>query len=295
MGDENGDLREEGKRIVVRGFVGLPGSGKTYMLCKRAYEDWVYGKKQVDIYANFNFGVPGTKRVETWKDLMDVSRIAAAGKRKSLILIDEINLWAPSRFWSKMPIGLLYFWAQTRKRKLDVWWTSQSERRVDTVIKEVTNYIYTTRNLPFFFIVKKYLPEDIRSERKKLPALGISFERKQSKIYRLFDTFEMIELEQFYTDLVIKDGGVKKGAREEAESARELVKECDSVIAENVELHEKRVDKKRIRSLKSIIRKKSWEGIGFLDQETEKRYRETLGLKADNQGGNGERTKQSWW
>lgn len=63
------------------------------------------------------------------------------------VLIDELNLWAPSRFWAKMGIGVLNRWAYGRKDGLRIVWTAQHEARVDKVAREVTQYIYACRKI----------------------------------------------------------------------------------------------------------------------------------------------------
>jgi len=59
------------------------------------------------------------------------------------VVLDELNLWAPSRFWSKMGIGVLNRWAYVRKDGMEIVWTAQHEARIDKVAREVTDFIWT--------------------------------------------------------------------------------------------------------------------------------------------------------
>src|SRR5439155_11109109 len=40
------------------------------------------------------------------------------------VLIDELNLWAPSRLWQELGIGVLNRWAYVRKDGLEIIWTA---------------------------------------------------------------------------------------------------------------------------------------------------------------------------
>jgi hypothetical protein len=59
------------------------------------------------------------------------------------VLIDELNLWAPSRLWAELGIGVLQRWAYARKDGLDIVWSAQHEARVDKVAREVTEHIWS--------------------------------------------------------------------------------------------------------------------------------------------------------
>jgi hypothetical protein len=59
------------------------------------------------------------------------------------VLIDELNLWAPSRLWEKLGLGVLQRWAYARKDGLDIVWSAQHEARIDKVAREVTEGIWT--------------------------------------------------------------------------------------------------------------------------------------------------------
>lgn len=59
------------------------------------------------------------------------------------VLIDELNLWAPSRLWEQLGLGVLQRWAYARKDGLDIVWSAQHEARVDKVAREVTEHIWS--------------------------------------------------------------------------------------------------------------------------------------------------------
>jgi zonular occludens toxin Zot len=63
------------------------------------------------------------------------------------VLIDELNLWAPSRLWQELGIGVLNRWAYVRKDGLNVIWTAQHEARIDKVAREVTDFIWSCKSM----------------------------------------------------------------------------------------------------------------------------------------------------
>jgi hypothetical protein len=165
---------------MVEGFTGLPGSGKTYWLSKLGLDALAKG---LPVYANFH--LEGANKFSDLKEVFFV--------RKGVILVDEINLVCPSRWWNKFPPQLAYFWSQTRKFQLDIYWSAQHIDRVDKIIREISNWVWTINRLPFgFFIARMYIPEHITKEKRKHYTL--KFFKLNSKVYTKYNTFELIEL-----------------------------------------------------------------------------------------------------
>lgn len=63
------------------------------------------------------------------------------------VLIDELNLWAPSRLWAELGLGVLQRWAYARKDGLDIVWSAQHEARIDKVAREVTEHIWSCNGI----------------------------------------------------------------------------------------------------------------------------------------------------
>lgn len=169
---------------MVEGFTGLPGSGKTYYAVKRAIEADLKG---LEVWANFKIDLPSGE-LHRFINLKDVFHV-----RKGLIIIDEINLVCPSRFWNKFPPELAYFWSQTRKFELDIIWTAQHVDRVDKIIKEISNYCWVFKRLPFgFHIGNEFLPEHVTKEKRDL--IDRIVFRINKKIANCYNTYEIIDL-----------------------------------------------------------------------------------------------------
>ncbi len=202
------------------GYVGFPGGGKTYALCEALLRDRAAGAQ---VFANFHLGQwrtscdcesPSTGHarmciqrefvpyndcsvIRSWDDLMDL-KVARKGGRLTgspiSIGLDELNLWAPSRMWADLPLGLLYKWSHTRKHGLTVYWTAQAEQRVDTVVREVTEVVTFCKRIgprtgPLGFLRSEWLPNEVNKSGKGR-RLGMSVTRFRRGVATSFDTYE---------------------------------------------------------------------------------------------------------
>lgn len=167
---------------MVYGIYGLPGAGKTFLLARIGLRAI---KEKRKVWANFK--LQGAKYFSTLEELRHI--------REGVILLDEANLSFPSRMWVKMPPEFLYFWSQTRKMQLDIYMSSQHPDRLDKVPKEIMNWAYVCKKLPFkFHIALKFLPEEIGKAKRKL--YGILIWRRSKKVENSYNTWEFIELSE---------------------------------------------------------------------------------------------------
>jgi hypothetical protein len=177
---------------MVEGFIGLPGAGKTYLLAKKGLEDIVKGK---EVYANFS--LQGAKRFTTLKQVVSIIQEKVKNKQNVniTILIDEINLSLPSRMWAKVPAWVLYFFSQSRKFGLDIYYTSQSLARVDKVVREITNFVWIVKPFLFgFHRAKKILPED--TDRVNKDVYETIYFRISPEVYTKYNTYEILEISE---------------------------------------------------------------------------------------------------
>lgn len=148
------------------------------------------------------------ERVDGWESLMSIARDrdewGNPHKRGIVMLIDEINMWAPSRKWAEIPMEVLYQWSHNRKHGLEIWWSSQREARVDKALREVTQLAYWSvgigpRKAPLFFWRREYVPQpDVTDPTAATPQLEgafwtSSFMRNKRSRYRHYDTYEPIK------------------------------------------------------------------------------------------------------
>lgn len=177
---------------MVEGFVGLPGSGKTYLLAKKGIDDLAKGK---EVYANFS--LKGAKRFTSLTEVIAIikTKLLAKEKINITILIDEINLSFPSRMWNKVPGWILYFFSQTRKFGLDIYYTAQALARVDKVIREITNFVWIVKPVLFGWRrARKIMPEDNDHVNKEV--YETAWFRIEKKYYEKYNTYEILELEE---------------------------------------------------------------------------------------------------
>lgn len=164
---------------MVEGIVGLPGAGKTYYISKIGLEAIKKGRK---VYANYKL-----EGSTYYNDLSEVCNV-----EDGLILVDEINLTCPSRWWDRFPPKLAYFWSQTRKLKLDIYWTAQHQDRVDKIVREISNYIWKINNLiGGYRVMTEYLPEQINKAKREV--IARRFFHINKEIFKHYNTYERIK------------------------------------------------------------------------------------------------------
>lgn len=179
---------------MVIGFVGLPREGKTYLMVKRILER-KQKEKDVSINANFAIVVDDFNRYRRLSDVYDV--------RNGIIAVDEINLVCPSRWWKDFPPELGYYWSQSGKFGLDFYWTSQSIQRVDTYIRELTNYVWKIDkvfqgltigkfHMPALCRARCYVPEELGKVKAK--CLETMWYKIVPDVYEHFDTHAPIDI-----------------------------------------------------------------------------------------------------
>ena len=181
---------------MVEGYLGLPGAGKTFS----AVRETVHRRKRnphLRVYSNMSMDLPGDGefiKLEGWEELLDA--------HDGLVILDEINLWMPSRAWAKLPGPLLWKWAQVRKSGLDIIWTAQHQARVDKLVRELTWMVYqmfSWRKLGFF-AAKAYLGE----VRPELFA-SWAFMPFDINVARRYDTFEEVSLPEYLAGVLQRD------------------------------------------------------------------------------------------
>jgi len=146
---------------MIEAYVGVPGSGKSYMLVKRGLEALARGRK---VYANFGFVrenvyhylrkrhnishreavllADSIQEIRDYKGLLDVY--------DGLLLFDEAHMWFNSREHRLFPTEVLGFWSQHRKVGVDVLLATQRYGSVDTMIRDLVAHVWWARPAPFW-------------------------------------------------------------------------------------------------------------------------------------------------
>ncbi len=114
---------------MIVGYRGRRGSGKTACMVRDAYISYLNGRKIFsNIKLNFPFDPITSESIENFKE---------SDFKNCVLVIDEIQVLFNSRTWkNKRNMNFSIFVQQTRKRGVDIYFTTQSLRTVDVNIRE---------------------------------------------------------------------------------------------------------------------------------------------------------------
>lgn len=182
---------------MIEGWIGRPGSGKTYTLTERALRTAARGRP---VFTNYD--VRGCYRFGP-KDLLDLP--------PGLIVIDEAHLWLPARGAMQLPMSWLAELSQTRKNGWDLLWAAQHETRVDRVLRDVTSWMYlskawfpTPAGRPRLFSVSCWEPEEFRAKGKVQTKTWRRFSYKVANSYNTLGKIEQAEHTRQKADVYAK-------------------------------------------------------------------------------------------
>lgn len=176
---------------MIEGYVGRPGSGKSYTLTARALE--LAGRGRT-VFANYPIDAPNcwTFRPEQLLDLPP-----------GVIVIDEAHLWFPARMSLKLPPSWLAMLSQTRKNGWDLLWCAQHEARVDRVIRDVSSWMWLCSawlkhdGHPVWFRAECYEPEFFRNPKKRM---AVKWRRFSPRVAGAYDTYERLVTAEHVND-----------------------------------------------------------------------------------------------
>lgn len=181
---------------MIVGYMGRPGSGKTYCMTSDATRHILRGRA---VFANYH--LRGTTFF-TPDQLLDLP--------PGLVLLDEAHMIFSARNAIRLPPSLLMKMSQTRKSGWDLWWSAQHEKRVDSVLRDVTN-IFTlctpygsTAGHPRFFRLRDWEPEMFRQKGKDLWARWVRYRPEIAALYDTFETVATAEHQRSKTDIYDK-------------------------------------------------------------------------------------------
>lgn len=188
---------------MVSLFFGLPGSGKTTVLAKLAYDAVKKGKYDY-IFTNVHLNIPGVTYI-------DNECIGRYELHDCLLLIDEATLFADARAYKSFDKGKLSYFLEHRHRHADIILFTQQWDGVDRKIRVITDrvyYVYKTvltgkwiskyYRIPYGIVIpdpKKggdRLGEIIQGYSKP-PALVRLFARRiyRPRYYKYYDSWEL--------------------------------------------------------------------------------------------------------
>lgn len=125
---------------MITGYFGLPGCGKSTFLAKMAQQ---YISKGYRVFVLDTAPVDGCYLI-SWDDIgqFDMSN--------SVILLDEISLFADNRDYKNFSHRLKQFFILHRHYHCDIVWFTQQYDGVDRKIRELTTCLYYVRSAGMF-------------------------------------------------------------------------------------------------------------------------------------------------
>jgi zona occludens toxin (predicted ATPase) len=186
---------------VIAAIVGLAGSGKTMTLTRQAstYDVIICNYRLREQYFPKATKIYYVKDVEDFFTLnyMGLARAIAAQKHNNRVIlsIDEAGLFFPSTAFKKMPTSFMYLFAQHRKLGVDMWYTAQSMRQVNALLKVNTMITYEMGHLASFFYFSVYDRDYIR-RKGSLQWRGFYWARPTDK--KRYTTLEMLDGADWY-------------------------------------------------------------------------------------------------
>jgi hypothetical protein len=176
---------------MIEGYVGLLGAGKTMLAVQHALG--LAKRRNAVLLSNIKVEGAGVEfhQLGVGEDGIDLeelrswqARTREDGGRGLVLLIDEVGILMPARFWQSFPIDLIYTLSQSRKMRLDLVYTSQDIEMVDSMLRRLTQWVYRVKcfpsptnerrergRRPWFFLVEQFRPAHVN--------VGESVQRKR--------------------------------------------------------------------------------------------------------------------
>lgn len=120
-----------------------------------------------------------------------------------VVLLDEVGILMPARFWQDFPIDLIFELSQSRKSGVDFLYTAQDVEQVDAILRRLTTYAWLVKAFPvgsierrekgrrpWFFLMSKHKVKAIDAVRSK--PLGRRFRLYKRRWERAYSTDELV-------------------------------------------------------------------------------------------------------
>lgn len=167
---------------MIEGFIGRPGSGKSYAMTAKALKE---ADRDRLVFTNWAIDHPNVYMFEP-DQLMDLP--------PGLVMIDEAHLWFPARMSLKLPMSWLAGMSQTRKKGWDLVYAAQHETRLDRAIRDVTSWmwkcscLFEWNNHPVIFKRECWEPEFFRRPDKQYTFELSTFSKRVAEAYNTFES-----------------------------------------------------------------------------------------------------------
>lgn len=180
---------------MIIGYLGFNGAGKTLAMSKSllGYDT---------VFCNYGFkGSPGQKVCERMdcSQLFDLLRqytdLVGVGRERIALAIDEAGLNFPARSWKNITKREAYLFAQHRKLGIDLVFTAQNFKMIDSILRNNTAMSSYPRH--FFSLFWESWYEGVEKSRDMFLYRSLWW---GSKYYHLYNTLEVVESTKFYEE-----------------------------------------------------------------------------------------------
>lgn len=181
--------------MAVHGYTGTWGTGKTFTAVLDAGK--AARKYHCPVVSNLEIHYPPAWHVtvitvDSIEELMS--------QTDCVLLIDEIGIMMPSRFYGKLLAQTAMRWAQMRKyRVYEVFYTVQAMARVDAMVRELTWDVHEMRSfrlLGFFFALQYQGSATSKLNEK----IGVRFIWINKEVYGWYDTMAVIQNKNLFDE-----------------------------------------------------------------------------------------------
>lgn len=209
---------------MIASFTGRPGTGKTVNMVRvvssyfqyRIKNDPFYYKNPPIIYSNIHIRIPF--RVKNYSQICYYDSILLTKdnfvdrllrEKNAIFAIDEAGYLFNSRHWQKLPFDVTASFQQSRHKNIDILYTTQNIKRVDTTLRELTHFVYececfprtkelTKPRTPIIFRCSQYYEDIIDSQSKetynnsRISTKYLPVNLMQ-KYFKMYDTNESVD------------------------------------------------------------------------------------------------------
>lgn len=198
---------------MIIGYTGLVGMGKTMLAVREAV--LLARRRNAYLVSNIKVNAPDLDVIQIavgddgLEGIPDILSTARGEGRGVVILVDEIGIVLPSRFWERgMSIDLMWACSQSRKLGADLIFTCQHVAQLDAFLRRITDWIWRVKAIPhptierreqgkrpWCFLASRWRPADIDTEKpeKRLSRVswwgGLRYRREWEGLY---DTDELV-------------------------------------------------------------------------------------------------------
>ncbi len=197
---------------MIIGYVGTPGSGKTYESVRTILDNLMKGRV---VYTNVE-GLENPVCREMIKNVCNLSDLAIERQLKifepdqledfwnhiqprCMVVLDEIQKVFSSREWQTNKNKLFGFWASThRHHGFDVILITQNPERIDSAVRSLFEWTYLFRKVNFFggAVQKKYIQYSYAGDDTHGSPLAKKVKTYDPIIFRCYKSYVADDIEE---------------------------------------------------------------------------------------------------